>query len=122
MRYVTLAVLWGPCVALGLSVVIAAPGGALESPYHPANLLPIVWKSVSAVLVALGLGVGLGLLLARLGDAVESFDPNEPPALLRISTRWRRTLRSHVSDLVDRSIGAYRVGTRSHSPTHSRSR
>jgi hypothetical protein len=122
MRYVTLAVLLGPFIALGLSVVIATPGGTLESPSHPAALLPLVWNYGAAVLIALGLGVGLGLLLARVGDAVESFDPDNPPALLRIAARWRRALRSPLSDLVDTGIGAYRTQTQSHSPAHARSR
>jgi len=64
-----------------------------------------------AVVTALGLGVGLGLLVARLGDAVESVDPNDPPALMRVAARWRRALRSVVIDLVDKGIGASRART-----------
>jgi len=122
MRYVILVVLLGPAIALGVAVVIATAYGTLEAPYHPATLLPIVVNYVPAVLIALGLGAGLGLLVARLGDAVESFDPDHPPALLRVAARWRRALRSPVSDLVDKGIVAYRTRTRSHRPAHARFR
>jgi hypothetical protein len=122
MRYVILVVLLGPAIALGVAVVIATAYGTLESPYHPATLLPIVVNYAPAVLIALGLGASLGLLIARIGDAVESFDPDDPPALLRVAARWRRALRSPVSALIDKGIGAYRTRTRSHSPAHARSR
>ena len=122
MRYVILVVLLGPAIVLGVAVVIATAYGTLEAPYHPATLLPIVVNYAPALLIALGLGAGLGLLLARVGDAVESFDPDHPPALLRIAARWGRALRSPVSDLVDKGIVAYRTRTRSPSPAHSRSR
>jgi len=122
MRYVTLVVLLGPAIALNVAVVIATPGGTLESPFHPATLLPIVANYVPAVLIALGLGVGLGLLLVRVGDAVESFDPDDQPALLRIAAGWRRAIRSPVRDLMDGCIIAYREQIGSHSPPHSRSR
>jgi hypothetical protein len=87
MRYVILVVLLGPAIALGVAVVIATAYGTLEAPYHPATLLAIVVNYAPAVLIALGLGVSLGLLIARIGDAVESFDPDDPPALLRIAAR-----------------------------------
>jgi hypothetical protein len=122
MRYVILVFLFGPAIALGVAVVIATAYGTLEAPYHPATLLPIVVNSAPAVLLALGLGAGLGVLLARLGDAVESFDPEDPPTLLRVAARWRRALRSPVSGLIDKGIFAYRTRTRSHSPAHARSR
>ena len=122
MRYVILVFLFGPAIVLGVAVVLATMYGTLEAPYHPATLLPIVVTYAPAVLLALGLGAGLGLLLARLGDAVESFDPAHPPALLRVAARWRRALRSPVSDLADKGIGAYRTRTRRPSPAHSRSR
>jgi len=122
MSYVILVVLFGPAIALGVAVVIATAYGTLEAPYHSATLLPIVATYAPAVLLALGLGAGLGVLIARLGDAVESFDPDDPPALLRVAARWRRALRSPVSDLVDKGIVAYRTRPRSHRPAHSRSR
>jgi hypothetical protein len=122
MRYVILVVLVGPAIVLGVAVVIATTYGTLEAPYHPATLLSIVADYAPAVLIALGLGVGLGRLVARLGEAVESFDPEHPPALLRIAACWRRALRSLVSDLVDKGIGAHRTRSRSHSPAHARSR
>ena len=122
MRYVILVVLLGPAIALGVAVVIATAYGTLEAPYHPATLLPILVNYAPGVLIALGLGASLGLLIARLGDAVESFDPDDPPAPLRIAARWRRAIRSPVSDLVDKGIGAFRTRTRSHSPAHARSR
>lgn len=122
MRYVILVVLLGPSITLGVAVVVATMYGTLEAPYHPATLLPIVVNYVPAGLIALGLGTGLGLLIARLGDAVESFDPDHPPALLRVAARWRRALRSLVSDLVDKGIGAHRTRTRTHSSAHARSR
>jgi hypothetical protein len=122
MRYVILVVLVGPSIVLGVAVAIATIYGTLEAPYHPATLLPIVADYAPAVFVALGIGVGLGLLIARVGDAVESFDPDAPPALLRVPAGWRRALRLAVSDLVDQGIGAYRTRPRSHRPAHSRSR
>ena len=122
MRYVILVVLLGPAIVLGVAVVIATAYGTLEAPYHPATLLPIVVNFVPSVLIALGLGVSLGLLIARIGDAVESFDPDDPPALLRVAARWRRARRSPVSALIDKGIGAFRTRTRSHSPAHARSR
>ena len=122
MKYVILVVFLGLSIALGVAVVIGATSGTLEAPFHPAALLSIVANYVPAVLIALGLGVGLGLLVARLGDAVESVDPNDPPALLRGAARWRRALRSLVSDLADKGIGAYRTCTRRQSPVHARSR
>ena len=122
MKYVILVVFLGLSIALGVAVVIGATSGTLEAPFHPAALLSIVANYVPAVLIALGLGVGLGLLVARLGDAVESVDPNDPPALLRVAARWRRALRSLVSDLADKGIGAYRTWTRRQSPVHARSR
>ena len=122
MRYVIFVVLVGPALALGVVVVIATICGTLEAPFHPAALLSIVANYVPAVLMALGLGVGLGLLVARLGDAVESVDPNDPPALRRVAARWRRARRSLVSDLADKGIGAYRTCTRRQSPVHARSR
>ena len=109
MRNVILVVLLGPAIVLGVAVVIATAYGTLEAPYHPARLLPIVVNYAPAVLIALGLGVGLGLLIAGLGDAVEAFDPDHPPALLRIAGRWRRALRSPVSALMVKGIGAYRT-------------
>ena len=122
MKYVILVVFLGLSIALGVAVVIGATSGTREAPFHPAALLSIVANYVPAVLIALGLGVGLGLLVARLGDAVESVDPNDPPALLRVAARWRRALRSLVSDLADKGIGAYRACTRRRSPAHARSR
>jgi hypothetical protein len=122
MRYVILVVLVGPSIVLGVAVAIATIYRTLEAPYHPATLLPIVADFAPAVLMALGVGVGLGLLIARVGDAVESFDPDAPPALLRVAAGWRRALRSAVSDLVEQGIGAYRTRPGSHPPTHSRSR
>ena len=122
MKYVILVVFLGLSIALGVAVVIGATSGTLEAPFHPAALLSIVANYVPAVLIALGLGVGLGLLVARLGDAVESVDPNDPPALLRVAAPWRRALRSLVSDLADKGIGAYRTCTRRQSPVHARSR
>ena len=122
MRYVILVALLGPAIVLGVAVVIATAYGTLEAPYHPATLLPIVVNYVPAVLIALGLGASLGLLIARLGDAVKSFDPDHPPVLLRVAARWRRAIRFPVSDLVDEGIGVYRTRTRRHRPAHSRSR
>ena len=122
MRYAIFVVLVGPALAFGVVRVIATICGTLEAPCHPAALLSIVAEYALAVLIALGLGAGLGLLVARLGDAVESVDPNNPPALLRVAARWRRALRSLVSDLADTAIGAYRTCTRRRSPAHARSR
>ena len=122
MRYVILAYLFGPAIVLGAAVVIATAFGLLEAPYQPATLLPTVADYALAVLLALGFGAGLGLLIARLGDAVESFDSDAPPAPLRVAARWRRALRSPVSALIDKGIGAFRTRTRSHSPAHARSR
>ena len=121
MRSVIL-ILPGPASALGVAVVVATLYGTRKAPYHPATLVPIVADYVPAVLIALGLGVGLGRLVARLGDAVASFDPDDPPAFLRIAARWRRALRSLVGDRVDQGIGAYRTRTRRHGTAHSRSR
>jgi len=122
MRYVILVYLFGPAIVLGVAVVIATAFGTLQAPYHPATLLPMVADYVPAVLLALGFGAGLGLLIARLGDAVESFGPDHPPALLRVATRWRLALRTLVRDLVDKGIGAYRARIWSHSPAYARSR
>jgi len=122
MRYVIRIVVVGPALALGVVVVIVTICGMLEAPSHQAALRSIVAEYAPAVLIALGLGAGLGLLVARLGDAVESVDPNNPPALLRVAARWRRALRSLVSDLADTAIGAYRTCTRRRSPAHARSR
>ena len=122
MRYVIRVVVVGPALALGVVVVIATICGTLEAPFHPAALLSIVADYAPAVLIALVLGAGLGLLVAWLGDAVESFDPEDPPALLRVAARWRRALRSVVSDLADKGIGAYHTCTRRRSPAHARSR
>jgi hypothetical protein len=122
MRYVILVVLVGPAIVLGGAAVIATICGTLEWPSHPAAVLSIVADYAPAVLMALVLGAGLGLLVARLGDAVESFDPDDPPALLRVAARWRRAVRSVVSDLADKGIGAYRTCTRRRSPAHARSR
>jgi hypothetical protein len=108
MRYVILVVLVGPAIALGGVVVMATIYGTIDWPSHPAALLSIVADYAPAVLMALVLGAGLGLLVARLGDAVESVDPNNPPALLRVAARWRRGVRSVVSDLAGKGIGAYR--------------
>lgn len=101
MRYVILVFLVGPSIVLGVAVAIATMYGTLDAPYHPATLLPIVADYAPAVLMALGVGAGLGLLIARLGDAVESLDPDAPPALLRVAAGWRRALRTAVRDLVD---------------------
>ncbi len=122
MRYVILVVLVGPAIVLGVAVVITTFYGTLEAPYHPATLLPIVADYAPPVLIALGLGVGLGLLLVRLGDAVESVNPEDPPALLRVAARWRRAFRSPVNGFADKGIGAHRTRTRSHAPAHFRSR
>lgn len=122
MRNVILVYLFGPAIVLGAAVIIATAFGLLEAPYHPATLLPFVADSALAVLLALGFGAGLGLLIARLGDAVEAFDSDAPPALLRVAARWRRALQSPVSDLVDKGIVAYRTRPRSHGPAHARSR
>ena len=122
MRYVILVYLFGPAIALGVAVVIATAFGMLEAPYHPATLLPTVADCALAVLLALGFGAGLGFLIARLGDAVESFDSDSPPALLRVAARWRRPPRSPVSDHVDNGAVPYRTRPRSHSPAHARSR
>jgi hypothetical protein len=122
MRYGILVVLVGPALALGVVAVIATRYGTLEWPSHPAAVLSIVADYAPAVLMALVLGAGLGRLVARLGDAVESVDPDDPPALLRVAARWRRTVRSVVSDLADKGIGAYRTCTRRRSPVHARSR
>ena len=122
MRYGILVVVVGPALALGGVAVIATIYGTLEWPSHPAALLSIVADYAPAVLIALVLGAGLGLLVAWLGDAVESFDPEDPPALLRVAARWRRALRSLVSDLADTVLGAYRTCTRRRSPAHARSR
>ena len=120
MKYVILVVFLGLSIALGVAVVIGTTYGTLEAPYHPATLLRIFANYVPAVIIALGLGVSLGLLLARVGDAGESFDPDDPPALRRVAARWRRALRSPVSHRVDKGIGADR--TRRHSPAQARSR
>ena len=56
---------------------------------------------LAACFLGLGLGVALGLLLVTLGDAWESFDPNEAPAFLRLPASGFRALRSHAIDLVD---------------------
>jgi hypothetical protein len=122
MRYVILVFLFGPAIVLGVAVVIATAFGLLEASYHPATLLPIVADYALAVLLALGFGAGLGLLIARLGDAVESFDPADPPALLRLAARSRRALRFPLSDLADKGIVAYCTRPRSPSPARSRSR
>ena len=111
MRYTIFVVLVGPALAFGVVRVIATICGRLEAPCHPAALLSIVADYAPAVLIGLILGGGLGLLLARLGDAVESVDPNDPPALMRVAARWRRALRSVVSDLADKGIGASRART-----------
>jgi hypothetical protein len=122
MRYVILVYLFGPAIVLGAAVIIATAFGLLEAPHHPATLLPIVADYALAVLLALGFGAGLGLLIARLGDAVDSFDSDAPPPLLRVAARWRRALRSPVRDLVDKGLVAYRARPRGHSPAHARSR
>jgi hypothetical protein len=111
MRYAIFVVLVGPALAFGVVWVIATICGTLEAPCRPAALLSIVADYAPAVLIGLILGGGLGLLVARLGDAVESVDPNDPPALMRVAARWRRALRSVVSDLADKGIGASRART-----------
>ena len=63
---------------------------------------------VAACFLGLGLGVALGLLLVTLGDAWESFDPNEAPAVLRLPARGVRAIRSHVIELVDTFSTAHR--------------
>jgi hypothetical protein len=52
MRYVILVALLSPAIALGLAVVIATTDGTLESPYHPAALLPIVANDFRAAATA----------------------------------------------------------------------
>lgn len=65
-----------------------------------------------AVIAALGLGVGLGLLVARLGDAIESIDPDRPPTMFRVAARWWRPLRCLVRGLVGKGVvGASRAHT-----------
>jgi len=56
---------------------------------------------LAACFLGLGLGVALGLLLVILGDAWESFDPNEAPAFFRLPASGLRALRSRAIDLVD---------------------
>ena len=104
MKYVILVVFLGLSIALGVAVVIGTTYGTLEAPYHPATLLRIFANYVPAVIIALGLGVSLGLLLARVGDAVESFDPDDPPALRRVADREPRFER----------LGELRVGVGRH--------
>ena len=117
-----LVVVVGPAIVLGGVAVSATIYGTLEWPSHPAALRSIVADYAPAVLSALILGAGLGRLVARLGDAVEAVDPKNPPALLRVAARGRRGLRSIVSDLAGKGIGAYRTWTRCRSPVHVRSR
>jgi hypothetical protein len=54
----------------------------------------------AACVLGLGLGAALGLLLVTLGDAWESFDPNETTAFFRLPASALRALRSHAIDLV----------------------
>ncbi len=63
---------------------------------------------LAACFLGLSLGVALGLLLVTLGEALESFDPNETPAFLRLVTSGFGAIRSHVIDLVDRITMAHR--------------
>ena len=56
---------------------------------------------LAACFLGLGLGVALGLLLGTLGETLESFDPNEAPAFLRLAASGFRAIRSHVFDVVD---------------------
>ncbi|MBS1116142.1 MAG: hypothetical protein H6Q87_526 [candidate division NC10 bacterium] len=56
---------------------------------------------LAACFLGLGLGVALGLLLVMLGDAWESFDPNEAPALLSRPASGLRALRSRTIESVD---------------------
>jgi hypothetical protein len=56
---------------------------------------------LAACFLGLGLGVAVGLLLVTLGDALESFDPNEVPAFLRLPASGFGAIRSHVIHLVD---------------------
>lgn len=56
---------------------------------------------LAACFLGLSLGVALGLLLVMLGDAWESFDPDEAPAFLRRPASGLRALRSHIIQSVD---------------------
>jgi hypothetical protein len=56
---------------------------------------------LAACFLGLGLGLSLGLLLGMIGDVVESFDPHEAPAVLRLAAKGFGAIRSGVRDLVD---------------------
>jgi hypothetical protein len=62
---------------------------------------------LAACFLGLGLGVALGLLLVMLGDAWESFDPNEAPAFLRRPASGLRALRFHIIESVDTLTAAH---------------
>lgn len=100
-----------------------ARGGAghvCVSGYVVVSLVPrhIIHKSVApegsrvrfylaACLIGLSLGVALGVLLGTLGEALESFDPNEAPAFLRFAASGFRAIRSQVFELVDTFTTGY---------------
>ena len=65
---------------------------------------------VVAGFLGLTLGLGLGPMVGAPGDAVESFDPNEPATLLSRAARHLRDFQSGVSDLRMRDL-ADRVTT-----------
>jgi|MudIll2142460700_1097286.scaffolds.fasta_scaffold414121_1 hypothetical protein len=61
---------------------------------------------LAACFLGLVLGVALGLLLVTLDDAVESFDPNDAPAFLRLAARSLRAIVATARDLADTFITA----------------
>lgn len=66
---------------------------------------------VAACLLGLGLGVALGLLLVTLGEAWESFDPIDIPAVFGHVARGAGALRARVRDVVDTVTNTRRAET-----------
>lgn len=85
------------------------PGARHEPHRHKAQPMRFL---VVAGCLGLTLGLGLGPMVGALGDAVETFDPNEPGTLLSTAaTRLRefqyRVRDFRVSELIDAIKGAY---------------
>lgn len=62
---------------------------------------------LAACFLGLVLGVALGLLLVTLDEDVESFDPNDTSAFLRLVARGLRAIEATARDLADTVITAY---------------